>query len=170
MKWFRHESDASRDIKLIKVEEKFGLIGYAAYWKLTEYCCNLLRPRDTLTYEITLKHCQNILRMKSKQTQNIIETFSDLNLFQSTRTDNGYLIYFPRLALIRDEHTNKVSRNSGVGPDQELDVDIDVDKEKEKRKTVAKKPPPLHPLAVIWNDEFAPIAMRGRCTNISPSR
>ncbi len=36
MKWFQHQSDASDDIKIKRLERKFGLQGYAIFFKILE--------------------------------------------------------------------------------------------------------------------------------------
>jgi len=36
MKWFKHYTDSSDDEFIAGLEEKFGLIGYARWWKLLE--------------------------------------------------------------------------------------------------------------------------------------
>lgn len=123
-------SSASEDIKLIKVEERFGLVGYAAYWKIIEYCSRQWKPKTEPVFEITKKHLNNILRMKSKQSQIILGLFSELNLFEITECDNAFIINFPKLLLIKDEHSSKELRSSGVTPDKvplETDTELELD-------------------------------------------
>lgn len=39
MKWFKHDSDASRDAKLRRVMIKYGMQGYGLYWYCLELIC-----------------------------------------------------------------------------------------------------------------------------------
>ena len=36
MRWFKHDTDASDDIKIRRLEEEFGNDGYATYFKILE--------------------------------------------------------------------------------------------------------------------------------------
>lgn len=36
MKWFQHQTDASDDIKIKRLEDKFGLMGYSVFFKIVE--------------------------------------------------------------------------------------------------------------------------------------
>lgn len=177
MKWFKHMSDASEDIKVMKVEEQFGLVGYAAYWKITEYCARQWKVGTPCEFEITWKHCQNILRMKRKQTQIILRLFSDLNLFEVLISETTITIKYPKLALIKDEHSRKMSHNSGVTPEK-VPLDIDTEREGEVYKKggvgekAEKAPSGFQPtdLVTLWNNNYYPSIGRGKCDKLSDKR
>ena len=113
MKWFKHFTDASDDEFIAELEERFGLEGYARWWKLLEvvgaqfkqgglpiaaypwpiWQAKLRGKRNKL--ETFLVHLENNLRINQKLTGNILE------------------IKIPKLLEIKDEY----SRKSGHTPD-----------------------------------------------------
>ena len=51
MKWFKHESDASNDKKLIKLRKKFGFAGIGLYWTCLEEIAKGI-DKSKLTFEL----------------------------------------------------------------------------------------------------------------------
>lgn len=142
MKWFKHMSNASSDIKLIMVEEKYGVAGYAAYWKIVEYCAGQWKKEDPPVFKMTLKQVALVIKMKWERSALVMETFSQLKLFDIERYDNVFVINFCTLASIRDEHISRGALNSGVSGET---LDPRVRGEIELEEEVYKKelPPPI---------------------------
>jgi len=58
MKWIKHDTDAHRDSKLVKVRMKYGLEGYGLYWYLIEEIAAGVE-RNNITFE--LEHDSEII-------------------------------------------------------------------------------------------------------------
>lgn len=58
MKWIKHDTDAHRDSKLVKVRMKYGLEGYGLYWYLIEEIAAGV-DRNNITFE--LEHDSEII-------------------------------------------------------------------------------------------------------------
>ena len=69
MKWFSHESTASRDTKLKKLLMKYGAEGYGLYWYCVEHVCANVDPK--LTFE--LEHDSEILAHELKIDTLLVE-------------------------------------------------------------------------------------------------
>lgn len=69
MKWFSHESMASRDTKLKKLLMKYGAEGYGLYWYCVEHVCANVDPK--LTFE--LEHDSEILAHELKVDTLLVE-------------------------------------------------------------------------------------------------
>ena len=91
MRWFKHMAGASRDAFIVDLEARFGLEGYARWWKLLEVVAEQCRPERgewTVTYpEATwarllsakrkvlrtfLEYCRNVSRIKAEYSGDII--------------------------------------------------------------------------------------------------
>ncbi len=157
MRWFKHLANASSDIKLIMIEEKYGVAGYAAYWKIVEYCAGQWKKGEPPIFKMTLKQTALVIRMKWKQTALVMETFSQLKVFDLERYDNLYIINFPALASIRDEHNSRGVLKTGAARGK-LDPRGRGEEEEEEEKT-PKSPrglashDALNDLLIFWNSK-----------------
>jgi hypothetical protein len=104
MKWFKHMTNASDDDKISIIEARHGLVGYAVFWKLVELCAanwDEISPPDFI---FSRKLIQNKLGLKSKQTDNILSSFSELNLFQIEKGKFVIKIFAPKLVDIKKRY------------------------------------------------------------------
>ena len=131
MKWFKHHSDASSDEFISDLEDRFGLLGYARWWKLLEVIAAQMDETDKCSLEYSWKKWGKFL----KTNQNILKTF----LKQ---------IEIPKLLEIRDNHTkNKQATNKPLASDLALEVEVDKDKEVDKEVDIK------HKVKDVWFDE-----------------
>jgi len=83
MQWFRHDTDASADAKLIKLRIKYGMEGYGLYW----YCLELIAGdvgSNNITFE--LEHDAEIIAHQTgihyERVQEMMQYMVKLNLFE----------------------------------------------------------------------------------------
>ena len=132
MKWFKHHSDMSMNDKIGKLEDKFGLVGYAAYLKILEMCALNWDEKSEPIFSFSLKQIKNKLRLKSKQTDIILGLMSDLNLFQISKSKDEVIIKAPKLAEIKKRHQKKDASETSSKPTNDTpNKKGDKDKEKE---------------------------------------
>lgn len=108
MKWFKHYTDASFDNKLNRVEDKFGLVGYAVYFKIIEVCAMQWDGKTEPIFDINKKKTKSILSLNYKKTESILSLFSVLNLFSVEIFEEFYRIEIPNLVKIKDNHTKNL--------------------------------------------------------------
>lgn len=142
MKWFKHQSNASQDEKIAKLEERFGLVGYAAFFKLLELCASNWDEVSDPVFSFSLKQIQNKLRMKSKQTDLVLGLLSELNLFQITKCENNVIINACKMAEVKKKCQKKDQVTSKQSPSYK-EKDKDKEKEKEREKEVSSPPPSI---------------------------
>lgn len=104
MKWFKHDSNASRDKKLQNVIIDYGMEGYGLYW----YCVELVAEgvgSNNLTFE--LEHDARIISratgVSEQRVNEIMRYFVDQKLFEN----NENTITCLKLAKRLDETTSK---------------------------------------------------------------
>lgn len=85
MKWLKHDSDAHRDAKLMKVIIKYGMEGYGLYW----YCVELVAAdvdQNNLTFE--LEHDAEIISHHTgihvERINEMMAFMINLELFESS--------------------------------------------------------------------------------------
>jgi hypothetical protein len=108
LKWFKHYSNASDDEFISGLEDEFGLLGYARWWKLLEVIAAQMDESDRCFAEYSwkkwgkfLKTNQNILKTFLEHCQNNSKTFL-------TESENILRIEVPKLLEIRDNHTKNL--------------------------------------------------------------
>lgn len=108
MKWFKHYSNASNDSAINRLEDEFGHLGYAAYWKILEICADKWDGKSDPIFTLNKKLIQNKLRIKSKQTTLVMSSLSLSKLFEVSENDFEFIIKIPKLLKIKDNHTKKL--------------------------------------------------------------
>lgn len=119
MKWFKHYTDASRSEKLAALVEKTGLEGYARYWLLVEFLAEKFDGTKTefLVNRKTLG--RHLGYYRPTMAQHWLDIGHTLGLFQvslsghcQVNDDLNYLIVFPKLLEIKDNHTKNLQVTS----------------------------------------------------------
>lgn len=113
MKWFKHESDASTNLKLEQVLDEFGLHGYGFFW----LCLELVAGQGGLEFKLKPeKNWKKALMKKSNlnedRTDKILVRFGELNLIDKKALKRN-ILYIPKLAERADEYTVKLRSKSG---------------------------------------------------------
>ena len=100
MKWFKHDSDASMDAKLKRLQIRYGMEGYGLYW----YCLEIIASnvnQHNVTFE--LSHDAEIIshdtNLHQDQVQEMMAYMVDLGLFENT----GGIITCMKLAKRLDQ-------------------------------------------------------------------
>jgi Domain of unknown function (DUF4373) len=111
MKWFQHQTDASDDIKIKRLEDKLGISGYAVYFKVLEKVakegqkCRLALkkyPLEFLAYDFSLK---------KEVLDKHLTTMNELGLIVYKSTE----IYVPKLKNYVSNWTKRTYRGTTEG-------------------------------------------------------
>ena len=83
MKWFKHDADANRDAKLVKLRMKYGIEGYGLYW----YCLEIIADSvNENNYTFELEHDSEVIGfnigMHPEKVQEIMTYMVQLKLFE----------------------------------------------------------------------------------------
>lgn len=86
MKWFRHETSAHIDAKLIKLQMRYGLEGYGLYWYCLEMIAGSVEPHN-LTFE--LEHDAEVIAhytgLHQDKVEQVMTYMVDVGLFENDR-------------------------------------------------------------------------------------
>lgn len=104
MKWFKHDSRASHDAKLQRLQMKYGMEGYGLYWYCLEMIASNVEP-DNLTFE--LEHDSEIIAFRTgihyERVQEMMAHIVSLGLFEE---HNGVITCL-KLARRLDDTTSR---------------------------------------------------------------
>lgn len=139
MLWFKHMSDASNNDFLTRLEDEFGLEGYARWFKLLEAVAHGCEPKKGV-WKVAhpWSKWQQILKGKRKKLETFLEHSEIVSRTNQKLTGNILEIEIPKLRELKDEYTRK----SGQRPDN-VAPDTETDKEEEN----TPQNPPLGGLA-----------------------
>jgi hypothetical protein len=104
MKWFKHNSDASSNDKIGKLEAEFGLIGYAVYFKIVEICAANWDEVSYPKFSFSASQIKSKLSLNYVKTESILSLASVLNLFSFQKNGKYYEIEFPNLEKIKKRY------------------------------------------------------------------
>lgn len=108
MKWFKHDSSASVDVKLERLMIKYGMEGYGLYWFCLEMIARTVEKHN-LTFE--LEHDAEVIAhrvgMNYKKVQDIMTYMVEIGLFEN---DRGVITCL-KMATRTDEYTQKLLKN-----------------------------------------------------------
>lgn len=110
MRWFKHLTNASEDIKIKLLEEKFGNDGYAAFFKLLEKV-GKEGERYRLSFEkYPLSTLAKDLCLSEDLLTKILEEMAKTELIDSKVFKKKEEIYIPKLRKYADEYTMRGRR------------------------------------------------------------
>ena len=119
MKWFKHYVDASRSEKLAALREKTGLEGYARYWLLVEFLAEKFDGNNTEFIVNRKTLGRHLGYYRPTMARHWLDIGHTLGLFQvslsgqcQVNDDLNYLIVFPKLLEIKDNHTRNLQVTS----------------------------------------------------------
>jgi hypothetical protein len=182
MKWFKHQSNASEDSKIAKLEDVAGLAGYAAYFKILELCASNWDEVSEPVFSFSAKQIQQKLHLKENKTEFILNLMSELNLFQvsfkpvsnqlqssfkvvsnqfqKNKTNYNIIISAPKMAELKKRYQKKDVAETKQRPSYQ-EKDKDKEKEKEREKEISSSPPSIietgdipHPLMLTLTTRF----------------
>jgi hypothetical protein len=118
MRWFKHLADASDDEFILSLEARFGLDGYARWWKLLEAIAARMKPTDTsATASLPRSEWLRILKCKRKQLDTFLESIGNERRIILSETGNILQIECPKLLKFRDEYARKSGHSPASTPD-----------------------------------------------------
>jgi hypothetical protein len=148
MKWFKHYADASRSSKLNMLRDKFGLEGYARYWLLVELLAEKFDGHSTKFEFHPRTLTQQLGYYRHTMAEQWLNYGQTLGLYNFDCAGDLWLIDFPKLLEIKDNHTNNLqAKSKSLAPRE--------DKEKEKKNTSYSVAPVSYTpdqLVQLWND------------------
>ena len=108
MKWFKHMTGASDDEFIVALEDKYGLEGYARWFKLLEACAKDGSPDNdyTLTYPIK-KWCE-ILKIRRPLLTRYLADIQLLGRIYAVTTTQQLTITICNLSKIKDNHSRNL--------------------------------------------------------------
>jgi hypothetical protein len=84
MKWFMHQAQAHRDMKLKKVLMRYGAEGYGLYWYCIEQVCTDLEPRLTFELEHDSEILAHELKIDTLKVEEMMLYMVQLGLFEQS--------------------------------------------------------------------------------------
>jgi hypothetical protein len=145
MKWFKHSANASDDSFIEGLEERFGLEGYARWWKLLEVIATKMDKTDSCSAEHSWVKWQSFLKGKRNKLTLFLEHCQNESKITLEQNGNILKITCPKLLKIRDEYSKKSGHTPIPTPDKlhAKNKDIRI-KNKDKEYSASKKAaPPL---------------------------
>lgn len=136
MKWFKHLARARKDIKIQKLIEEFGVVGYAYYFIIVEMCAESFERTGEPIFHFTMRQLCFELGCKPSTVRQLLASCSSASLYVATIHENQIEIIFPKLLEIKDEHTRKLRSDSGQTPDSREE------KRREEIKNIKKESSP----------------------------
>lgn len=124
MRWFKHLANASDDEFIHWLESRFGLEGYARWWKLCEAIGRNLKKTDSVAaLSLPWPVWETILKGKRKQLRSFLEAIAEQRRINIEQTGDVLRINLPKLLKFRDEY-HSVSRHSR---DKLTSIDTEID-------------------------------------------
>ena len=111
MRWFKHDTDASDDIKIKRLEEKFGIEGYSTYFKTLEILGKDGKNGRISFEKYPKKWISGRCYISEERLSTILKFMGDISLCcpKSLRKNQLYITGFRKRA---DDYTKRVRRLS----------------------------------------------------------
>lgn len=132
MKWFKHDTDPSKEDPFLEIiEDEFGLEGYARWWKLMERIGAQMDETDRCYAEHSWPKWQTFLVGKRNKLLTYLKRLESLGKINLEENGNILRIYCPNLLKRRDEYTRKSGHKQDKNPDN-VAVKIEIENKREK--------------------------------------
>jgi hypothetical protein len=125
MRWFKHLTIASQNPLIAEIEDKFGLEGYARYFKLIEAIAANMKNGGEPKLALPWSKWQMILKGKRNKLCSFLEHLANQSEIKLTQTGNILEIVFPNIKKYMDEWQSRLGSNSGAAREQELEVEVE---------------------------------------------
>ncbi len=161
MAWFKHDNDASDDIFIQHLEEKYGLEGYARYFKILEKASAALEKTGQTTVTIPWASWQSFLKGKRNKIETFLEYARNENKITSESNGNILEISVPKMLEKRENRGRKNTEKPAKPPIYEKE-DNRIKKEPEANASVPPTPKgdaaenKLAGMALPWADDVPP--------------
>jgi len=136
VKWFKHDTDASRSESLKKIEYEFGMWGYAAWFKLLERVAEKMDHTNRCHAEYPLKEWAKILNTKADLADRFLTFVEHLGNICRTNENQMLRIEIPNLLQKKDNYSKDLEAAGKKNPGGLISVSISkinkqINKEKE---------------------------------------
>lgn len=111
MRWFKHDTDASSDLAIVRLEQIYGNDGYSVFFKCLEIV-GQLGASCKLSFKDYPKSliCKKA-NISEERLSEILLTMAELGLCSHKALKSG-IIHFPKLASRADDYTARKRRES----------------------------------------------------------
>lgn len=110
-------ADASDDEFISELEDKFGLEGYARWWKLLEIIAKQMDGTDKCSAEYSWVKWQSFLKGKRNKLETFLEHSQNKLKINLEQNGNILKISCPKLLELRDEYSRKSGHTPDTTPD-----------------------------------------------------
>jgi hypothetical protein len=114
MKWFKHQTDASDDIKIKRLEADFQSDGYACFFKTIEKVGKEGKNYQLDTKKYPFELLAKDFNISLDRLTKIYEKMGELTLMDKMKLKKG-ILSFPNMRRYADEYTEKKERISRQG-------------------------------------------------------
>ena len=115
MKWFKHMTDSSQDEFVLGLEDRFGIQGYAWWWKMLEAIAARMshhKGAEKCSLASSWTNWESILKGKRKKLITFFEHCEKLNRIKLERNGNLLIITCPKLLEIKDNYQKDLEVSS----------------------------------------------------------
>lgn len=118
MKWFKHYTNASEDSAIAALEDKFGgAIAHGVFFKIVELCAAKYEGDNNFIFEFHRTTLRRKLGLTYKKIESILEVGSKYFLFFFKKTEDSYVIEFPKLSkYVHKDGLSSSKRRASGGP------------------------------------------------------
>ena len=127
MRWFKHYTDASDDEFIAGLEDRFGLDGYARWWKLLEIVGAQFKKDGAPIAAYPWFVWQTKLKGKRKKLETFLNYLEKKCKIKQKQTGNILEIEIPKMLEIRDEYTRKSGQATEKVRSKDVKGDIDTE-------------------------------------------
>lgn len=159
MRWFKHQSNSSTEGQFIAaLEDKFGLEGYARYFKLLEIVALKMEDDDDFSATYPMEKWRTFLKAKQNKLDSFLVYLENQRQINLKRTGNLLTIEIPKMLELRDEYTRK--KTESLRTKSHKNKEIDTEQEEVKAKASTSTPDPQKLQQQIFEDS-QPIKQTG---------
>jgi hypothetical protein len=141
MKWFKHMTDSSQDEFVLELEDKFGIQGYAWWWKMLEAIAAQMshyKGAEKCSLASSLANWESILKGKRKKLISFFEHCEKLNRIKLERNGNLLIITCPKLLEIKDNYQKDLEVSSKTERRKKKEEKESLSQESSLKKTASK--------------------------------
>lgn len=144
MRWFKHQSNSSTEGQFIAaLEDKFGLEGYARYFKLLEIVALKMEDDDDFSATYPMEKWRTFLKAKQNKLDSFLVYLENQRQINLKRTGNLLTIEIPKMLELRDEYTRKKTESLRTKSHKIKEIDTEQEEVKAKASTSTPDPQEL---------------------------
>ena len=138
MKWFKHDTDASDDIKIRRLEEEYGNDGYAVFFKTLEIVGKEGAKSRLNLEKYPKKWISSRCHISEEKLSEILEFMSKISLL-CPKSLKKNILYLPKFQERADEYTKRLRRRYGQATDNVPLEENRIDKNRREKIQLSDK-------------------------------